>query len=69
MKEIREQVSIFLAESGVSAYRLAKEAGVARSTLHYLLTGKQHDVCTKTAHALYTAMREINPEAATKATH
>lgn len=67
MKNIREQVSIFLAESGVSAYRLAKEAGVTRATLHYLLSGKQRDVCTKTAYALHSAMREINSAAADKA--
>lgn len=67
MKEIREQVSIFLAESGVSAYRLAKEAGVTRTTLSYLLSGKQSDVCMKTAYALYEAMRVINSEAAEKA--
>jgi predicted transcriptional regulator len=67
MKDIREQLSIFLAEADVSAYRLAKESGVTRATISYILSGKQNDVCMRTAQDLHQAMVRIDSKAAKKA--
>ena len=67
MKTIKEQIEIFLAESGISQRKLAQASGVHVVYIHRLYTGKQRDVYSASADALRLAMQELDPEAAKKA--
>lgn len=67
MKHIKEQIEIFLAESGLSQRQLALKSGVNVVYIHRLQSGKQRDVYSANADALRLAMHELDPEAAKKA--
>lgn len=67
MKTIAEQVRQFLALSGVTGYRLSKEAGLHRAYVWKLCNGVQKDTFFARADALHKAMRRIDPAAAEKA--
>lgn len=67
MKTIAEQIEQFLALSGVTGYRLSKEAGLHRAYVWKLCNGVQKDVFSAKATALREAMYRLNPEAAEKA--
>jgi transcriptional regulator with XRE-family HTH domain len=66
MKTIQEQIAQFLAETGLSAYRLAKEAGLNRSYVSRLKNGRQRNAYSKNADALRLAMKNLDPETARK---
>lgn len=67
MKHIKEQIEIFLAESGISQRKLAQASGVHVVYIHRLQSGKQRDVYSANADALRLAMQALDPEAAEKA--
>ena len=67
MKHIREQIKIFLAESGISQRQLALQSGVNVTYINRLIRGKQSDVYSSSADALRMAMQTLNPNAAQKA--
>jgi predicted transcriptional regulator len=67
MKHIKEQIDIFLAESGISQRQLALKSGVNVVYIHRLTTGKQRDLYSSNADALRIAMQELDPKAAQKA--
>ena len=67
MKTIQERIALFLNLAGVSANRLAVEAGVPRATLSKVLSGLQPDVRHRTACSLFEAMKRLDHDAARKA--
>lgn len=67
MKHIKEQILIFLAESGLSQRQLAIQSGVNVTYINRLIRGKQRDVYSASADALRQAMRALDPNAAKKA--
>jgi len=67
MKTIRENIDIFVRESGISRYSLAKEADVNLVYLTRLKNGQQQDIMSTRADALRAAMRRLDPAAAEKA--
>ena len=66
MKTIQEQIEQFLTATGMSSYRLAKEAGLAKSYVSRLKNGRQRHAYSKNADALRAAMRRLDPEQAAK---
>jgi transcriptional regulator with XRE-family HTH domain len=66
MKTIHEQVELFLSMTGLTSYRLAKEAGLAKSYVSRLKNGRQRNAYSKNADALRAAMKRLDPEAANK---
>ena len=67
MKTIAEEIEIFLRESGVTEYRLAKEAGLHRVVIWRICNGGQKDILLAKAKIIYAAMRRIDAAAADKA--
>lgn len=64
MKTIQEQIEQFLTATGLSSYRLAKEAGLNKSYVSRLKNGRQRNAYSKNADALREAMKRIDPEVA-----
>lgn len=67
MKTIKEQIELFVLETGLSRYCLAKEAGVTETLLSNIKTGRQKDTSSQKVSAIYAAMRRLNPAAFAKA--
>lgn len=64
MKTIQEQIEQFLSATGLTSYRLAKEAGLNKSYVSRLKNGRQRNAYSKNADALRAAMRRLDPEKA-----
>ena len=67
MKTISEEIRLFLALSGITGYRLSKEAGLHRAYVWKLCKGVQKDIFSFKATALREAMYRLDAEAAEKA--
>lgn len=60
---IRIEVMQFLQSTGISARRLAREAGVNASSVLHLSCGGRKDVASSTADKLRAAMARLSQEA------
>jgi predicted transcriptional regulator len=67
MKTIKDQIEKFVAETGMSRYCLAKEAGVTETLLSNIKTGRQTDTGFQKVSAIHAAMKRLDPVAAAKA--
>jgi predicted transcriptional regulator len=67
MKTLKEQIEQFVGESGVTRYRIAKEAGVTEVLLSRIKNGTQKDAMSSKVTAIHAAMRRMDPAAAAKA--
>lgn len=67
MKQIKEQIKIFLSASQATQAELSRESGVKEAFFSRLRSGKQNDIMSAKADAIREAMTRMDSLAAQKA--
>lgn len=66
MKTIKEQIIEFVSLTGVSFYRLSKEAGISRAYISRIMNGGQRSMYSSNVDKIHKAMLAIDEQAAKK---